>query len=68
MNDRRFDGNFIDALGIVSFLIGIMNYNENIDQSTLQKTAKDIMNDIHRHLKEQDRKIDRILDLLEKEV
>lgn len=65
MSDSRFNSTFMDTLGIISFLIGVMNYNENIDQSTLQKTAKNIMSDIHEHLKEQDEKIDYVISMLE---
>lgn len=62
-----YSDTLMDALGIISFIIGVLNYNENIDQSTLQNTAKNIMSDIHNHLRDQDHKIDRILELLEKE-
>lgn len=55
----------LDAMAIVSFLVGMANYEENITQSQLQETAKSIMSDIHSHLKEQDDKMDRILELLE---
>lgn len=55
----------MDILGVLSFVMSVMNYNENIDQSMLQKTAKTIMQDIHTHLQEQDQKIDEILKLLE---
>lgn len=58
---------FMDVLGIMSFAMSILNYNENIDQSTLQNIAKNIMQDIHKHLQEQDRKIDEILDILKRE-
>lgn len=63
---ERNNDMFMDVLGVLSFIMSIMNYNENIDQSTLQKTAKTIMQDIHNHLQEQDQKIDEILKLLEK--
>ena len=57
----------MDLINILGFVMGVMNYNENIDQSTLQQTAKNIMQDIHAHLKEQDEKIDMILDKLGKD-
>lgn len=59
------NNNFMDILSIFSFVIGLKNYEENIDQSQLQEIAQGIMSDIHRHLQEQDAKIDRILELLE---
>ena len=55
---------FMDILSIFSFVIGLKNYEENIDQSQLQEIAQGIISDIHRHLQEQDDKIDKILELL----
>lgn len=55
----------LDAMAVLSFVIGLANYGENIDQSTLQETATNIITDIHKHLKEQDDKIDLILERLE---
>ena len=55
----------LDAMAVMSFVIGLANYGENIDQSTLQETATNIITDIHRHLKQQDDKIDLILERLE---
>lgn len=63
MNNRN--DAMMDVLNILAFAMGVLNYNENIDQSMLQNTAKNIMNDIHNHLNEQDAKINRILELLE---
>ena len=62
---QNSNNNFMDVLNIFSFVIGLKNYEENIDQSQLQNIAQGIMSDIHRHLQEQDDKIDRILELLE---
>ena len=59
-NDR-----VLDAMAVMSFVIGLANYGENIDQSMLQEMAKNIMTDIHKHLQEQDDKIDLILERLE---
>lgn len=64
MNSSNRKDAVLDAMAIVSFLVGMANYEENITQSQLQETAKSIMSDIHSHLKEQDDKIDRILELL----
>lgn len=55
----------LDAMAVLSFVIGLANYGENIDQSTLQETATNIITDIHKHLKQQDDKIDLILERLE---
>lgn len=65
MNSSNRKDAVLDAMAIVSFLVGMANYEENITQSQLQETAKSIMSDIHSHLKEQDDKMDRILELLE---
>lgn len=64
MNNNRNNGLF-DAMAITSFLLGMANYTENVTQSTLQETAKGIISDIHNHLKEQDEKIDYIINMLE---
>jgi hypothetical protein len=62
---------FLDALNIASFCIGLMNFEENLtqnDKQELQKDLSDKMNfllqEIHNHLKQQDRKLDIILDKL----
>lgn len=55
----------LDMLTIVSFFIGVANYEENVDQSTMDETVKKAVEDIHRHLKTQDQKIEKILDILE---
>lgn len=65
MNSSNRKDAILDAMAIVSFLVGMANYEENITQRQLQETAKSIMSDIHSHLKEQDDKMDRILELLE---
>ena len=64
MNSSNRKDAILDAMAIVSFLVGMANYEENITQSQLQETEKSIMSDIHSHLKEQDDKMDRILELL----
>ena len=55
---------FLDILSILSFVIGVANYDENIDQSQLQDVAMSMSKDLHEHLQMQDDKIDRILELL----
>ena len=55
----------LDALAIVSFLIGVANYDENVDQSTMSKVVQAAVDDIHRHLAIQDEKIDLLLSKLE---
>lgn len=55
----------LDAIAITSFVIGIANYEENVDQSALNETVSGAVRDIHEHLKMQDEKIDKILATLE---
>ena len=63
---------FLDMVSITSFLVGIMNLNENLTQgdkqdilSELSNKADVLLKEIHAHLEEQDRKIDLILEKLE---
>lgn len=57
----------LDAIAIVSFLIGLANYEENVDQSQLQETINKAVEDIHNHLQSQDAKLAEIIDLLKGE-
>ena len=52
----------------LSFLIGLENLEANLTQSdkqdlqrNLSETAERLLNEIHAHLEEQDRKIDKLL-------
>jgi hypothetical protein len=54
----------LDAITIVSFLIGIANYDENVTQGVLQDVMSSAVEDLHSHLKKQDDKIDQILEQL----
>ena len=51
---------FLDALAVVSFIVGLANYSENVDQSAMSETVKAAVDDIHAHLAEQDEKIAKI--------
>ena len=64
MGENRFNQNIMDAMAIISFIIGLANYNENIGQTDLQEVVNGAIDDIHRHLQMQDNKIDNILELL----
>ena len=55
----------LDLLIIISFIIGVANYEENVDQSTMQSTVQQAVNEIHDHLELQDRKLQNILELLD---
>lgn len=52
---------FLDAIAMVSFIIGVLNYNENVDQSTMDNAVKSAVEDIHNHLTKQDDKINAIM-------
>lgn len=54
----------LDAIAITSFVIGLANYEENVDQSALDETISNAVSNIHKHLKAQDEKIDKILAIL----
>lgn len=63
---------FLDLLAIVSFFVGVSNYDMNLtqdDKQDLQNNLSDkanlLLDEIHGHLKSQDEKIDMILKLLE---
>ena len=64
--NRQYD--LLDVLNILSFVIGILNYNENLTQNDKQELLEELDNqtttlleEIHAHLKEQDIKIEEIL-------
>lgn len=54
----------LDILTIINFAITMENYNKNVDQSKLQDVMNNAVEDIHQHLKQQDEKINSILELL----
>lgn len=54
----------MDFIAVVGFLIGVVNYEENVDQTTMQDTVQKAVNLINMHLEEQDNKIDKIIEML----
>lgn len=63
---------FLDIITLISFVIGLQNLEMNIDQNDMQSQTKEInqtadervnrlLNEIHSHLKEQDKKLDLLL-------
>ena len=67
MDDNNLQ--FLDLLNIMSFIIGVMNYNENLTQgdkqdlmSALDEKTKNLLNEIHEHLEKQDGQIKEILE------
>lgn len=62
---------FLDILAIASFLVGMQNLDlnlaqEDLDNQTkeLDKSLREVVDDIHKHLKVQDDKIDKIMEIL----
>lgn len=63
-NPRNSNLGMMDALAIVSFMLGLANYEENLGQSQVQELVSQAVENIHSHLKEQDQKLDQILNKL----
>lgn len=60
---------FLDTLGILSFIIGTMNLNENLTQGDKQDLLQEfsskadlLLKEIHSHLQMQDDKLDKIME------
>lgn len=56
--------NLMEAVTMVSFIMSLANYSENLDQSSVQDMLNNVVKDIHKHLQQQDNKIDKILELV----
>lgn len=54
----------LDAIAIVSFILGLANYSKNTDQLEMQDTVNNAVLDMHYHMQKQDEKLDAILKLL----
>ena len=68
-NNQNLD--FIDALSIVQFFMGVANLDANLTQNDKQELLEDLHNqlsnvitEIHSHLETQDKKINQIYQLL----
>lgn len=62
---------FLDSIALISFIVGIMNYEENLTQSDKQDLQDQLnskidllLKEIHSHLEEQDKKLDKITEAL----
>ena len=60
---------FLDLISIISFCVGIQNLDLNLAQEDLDaqtqeldRRLKAVVDDIHKHLQEQDQKIDLLLE------
>lgn len=60
-NNREY---YADVLAIASFIVGMLNYGENLSQRTAQELLDSQTKEIHEHLQRQDDKIDKILEML----
>lgn len=67
-NSKNNKLEMLDVLNIISFVIGMMNLEENLNQNDKQELMNEfntktnfLLNDIHQHLKKQDEKINTIL-------
>lgn len=65
MQSDGYSGNYpMDILAIASFIVGLKNYGENLDQSKAQEMLNNVLEELHGHLREQDAKIDKIIEYL----
>ena len=60
---------FLDIISLIGFCVGLQNLDlnisqENLDNQTqeLDRRLREVVDDIHQHLKTQDDKIDRVLE------
>jgi hypothetical protein len=53
-----------DMIGLAGTLLGILNYSENLTQSQFNEEISKDTEEIHEHLKIQDKKLDKILEVL----
>ena len=67
-----YNQDFLDAVSLVSFIIGIANYNENLSQSdkddmmhALDEKANNMLEKLEADLEEQSELLRQILDKLE---
>lgn len=65
---------FLDILSVLSFIIGLLNYNETLTakdkrelMDEVDKKTAEILAEIQTHLEIQDKKIDKIIETLVKE-
>lgn len=72
-NNSQKQLDYLDILNIISFAIGLKNLEENMGQSDKQELIRNLsdkadllLKEIHGHLQEQDKKIDLILEKIEK--
>ena len=64
----NYNQNFMDALALVGFMVGIANYNENLSQSDkddimqkLDEQTKELLEGVKAELEEQNRMLEKII-------
>ena len=55
---------FLDILSIISFAITIQNQSKLVGIQDVQKEVDRALEELHQHLQKQDKKIDRILEVV----
>lgn len=62
----------LDILNILSFIIGVLNYNENLTQGDKQELMQKldnkislVLDEVHKHLEVQDKQLSTIITRLE---
>lgn len=55
---------FIDLLSIMSFCIGVMNFDLNVTAEDIDSQTQTLLNELHTHLEKQDDKLDNIISRL----
>ena len=55
---------FLDILTVVSFVLQVQNQGRIIDLGDVQDEVNRAVEEIHRHLEEQDKKIDHIIEVI----
>ena len=64
MNDQN-NISQMDIISVIGLLISLKNLDLNLSQDDFQNITSKIYTDVQNHLKEQDRKMDYIISLLE---
>ena len=66
------NNSLLDVLNVISFLIGVANYNENLTQTNKQELihkldtqTSELLSQLNAHLERQDENIDKLLTMLE---
>lgn len=62
MNKRSY--NFLDMLSILSFTMQLINQQQLLTLSDMKRSNNQMLTEIHRHLQEQDEKLNKILEYL----